>query len=512
MCMVGTLRTGLGRAELADRATRLIAEELEALAKVNDLGAGANVRHPHLPELSRLAESTDPAIIQSWILQTTPQLWSGESDEEYNVRAATEKLYAPFDDDGSRRPFSDRRAAAGQAIGHRDEAFRKKRSNGSHFNHFLLGLAGGFADRATAPTGHADLEADRPVVRSIRSLSRGPMLLSGIALVAVVTVAVAVLSAHEGEDRAAKPLTASSVVQSAQTDRSAAPTSGAPDSTHETPKADTCPATVEGLLATAPRTTRERVQPFVSGVAALIGASECPSLAMYDFGGELFVQQVVDKTGVDVGVVATKAPAAPVRLSFAQWAAFKETSGLADESAATAIAGYPTGAYTKADWSFVDLSLGGMLVGKRTDGPHFWLPHQVRPAWEMRGGLEGTLGAPSSGLYLVEDSVAVLEFERGFVQAPSAEALAGDLTNLEVFELDEAERLARLNELGEFEGRIVEQTAGPTAWWIEDGKRYWIADAATWTCLGGNEAVAARRVPSWALSNLPEASSNASCT
>ncbi|MEQ1698463.1 MAG: hypothetical protein ABMA25_00040 [Ilumatobacteraceae bacterium] len=487
---------------------RLIAAELQELAKaVNPQGDFAG---KYFPQLAQCAGTEDPAQIQAWVVAWVNTKFADDSDgdENYNFRAAVAKLFEPFPNSGPRANFGERRNAAGKCLGVIPETFRKAKPGGSHFEHFLRRIADSMP--AVEPAPPADFPRRRPARR----------LLAVSLVLAIAAVLIVFVATRSGSnvDRAVDGTSAltSLVDSTVGPTTEVAPSSTVAMSTTTVEMRRPCGATTQELLNTASEVDRQRLANAAAAIDLAVQEGECPTSAMQEFGGQLAVQQLSDADGDSIGVLVVSSdlvvpPATPLRLTFSQWSAYKETSGLNGENAATVISGVPIAVRVEDGWSLIDLSLGGMLVGKRPDGPHFWLPHQVRPEWERRGGLGGELGAPTSGLYQLEDSVAVLEFEHGQMSAPGVEAYAGDLTHLEVVVVGETEALAALAALGDVNRGIIEQAAGPTSWWIEDGKRYWIPDGDTWTCLGGEAAVVARRIPSWTVSALPDSGENASC-
>jgi Protein kinase domain len=96
-----------------------------------------------------------------------------------------------------------------------------------------------------------------------------------------------------------------------------------------------------------------------------------------------------------------------------------------------------------------------------------------------------------------------LDFGGGYMEADAADlaALLVGATTVEdaVVVDDRDDQLEGVD----VTGHIVRQDTG-TAWWVDDeGARHWIATGDDWSCLGGDDAVAANDVHGWAVATLP---------
>lgn len=198
-------------------------------------------------------------------------------------------------------------------------------------------------------------------------------------------------------------------------------------------------------------------------------------------------------------------PATPVvQLSTAQYASYRELTGRSEPDRAAAFGGYPVSAThdPEAGVHIVELSQGGLLLGRRDDTQGFWLPQQVRPEWERRGGVESDLGLPTSGVRYDGERMWI-DFEGGYVEMVVAGANASttlDGLPLHVVIIDDP--AAALEPFGEIEGRVLRQ-AGGTAWYIgDDRRRHWIGDTGVWGCIDAEARRLAGDVAGYAVATL----------
>jgi uncharacterized protein with LGFP repeats len=188
------------------------------------------------------------------------------------------------------------------------------------------------------------------------------------------------------------------------------------------------------------------------------------------------------------------------------WASYREIAGRTMPENAATFAGYPV-SITRAVETGVPVAVtialdqGGVIVGRREDTQMFWLPRQVLPLWAAHGGASGDLGMPTSNPHRVGDRVQ-LDFEHGYMTAE-----VGDIDALlQGAQVDDAVVVrdpARALQGAAVAGHIVLQTTG-VAWFVDaSGRRHWIAPGDTWSCLGGDAAVAVDDLPGWAVATLP---------
>jgi hypothetical protein len=214
---------------------------------------------------------------------------------------------------------------------------------------------------------------------------------------------------------------------------------------------------------------------------------------------------VVDEAGRPLGMYLTAPDGRSVYLTETMWKSYIDISGgTALESPASG--GYPVGVdfYTDPDAVAIRLDNGGLLIGPRADTQLFWIPVQGMARWTDTGGLRGELGFPASNVKVGTDD-AVLEFEKGEMRV-TADRI-GPIVDGRDAPIDlviPRDRNGGLD-LRAARQHIVRQWGG-TAWWIDGaGVRHWIPDHATWTCLGGDGAVAAgaRDVHGWTVWLFP---------
>jgi hypothetical protein len=146
--------------------------------------------------------------------------------------------------------------------------------------------------------------------------------------------------------------------------------------------------------------------------------------------------------------------------------------------------------YSDPDAVAIRLDNGGLLIGPRADTQLFWIPAQGVARWTATGGLRGDLGFPASNVKVGAND-AVLEFEKGEMRV-TADRI-GPISEGQDAPIDlvvPSDRAGGLD-LHAVRGHIIRQWGG-TAWWVDgSGVRHWIPDETTWTCLGGDNAVAA---------------------
>lgn len=223
--------------------------------------------------------------------------------------------------------------------------------------------------------------------------------------------------------------------------------------------------------------------------------------------GEAMVLQLLDRDGEPDGVVMASPSTEAVVLTDAQFASYREIAGRANPWNAAKYGGYPTSVATAEGGVIrIELSGGGLLLGRRADTQSFWIPHQAIAAWEATGGLTGRLGLPTSNPFFISGGMR-LEFERGFLDAaiagerdPSADFVPISATVDDVQVLTDP--AAPLEPLGDVRDRVLRQTGG-TAWYVDDrGVRHWIRNGSTWGCLQANERLVPGDVQGFAVASL----------
>jgi hypothetical protein len=202
------------------------------------------------------------------------------------------------------------------------------------------------------------------------------------------------------------------------------------------------------------------------------------------------IRGIVDESGRPMGTYVTAPDGRSVYLTETMWKSYTDING-GTGLASPAGGGYPVGVdfYTDPAAVAIRLDNGGQLIGPRADTQLFWIPAQGVARWSELGGLRGQLGFPASNVKVSQDD-AVLEFEKGEMRVTTdriGPIVDGRPAPIDVIiPPDRAEGL----DLVTARHHIVRQWGG-TAWWIDGtGVRHWIPDDATWTCLGGDGAVA----------------------
>jgi hypothetical protein len=203
------------------------------------------------------------------------------------------------------------------------------------------------------------------------------------------------------------------------------------------------------------------------------------------------IRPVESSDGASRGMYVTAPDGRAVYLTQPMWQSYGEISGKSAFDS-PAYGGYPVGIddYDDPDAVAIRLDNGGLVIGPREDTQLFWIPAQGVQRWTELGGLRGALGFPSSNLKVDLDG-AVIEFQRGalHVSADNVALLyAGQTVPIElVTPVDPTDGL----DIGAIRNRLIRQWGG-TAWWVDgSGVRHWVPDGATWSCLGGDDAVSA---------------------
>lgn len=217
--------------------------------------------------------------------------------------------------------------------------------------------------------------------------------------------------------------------------------------------------------------------------------------------GDAVYQRVAKKDEERVIIVS---PTDTVALTPAEWASYREIAGRQRAENAITFGGYPTAVTPPSGdvGTNIELSRGGLLLGRRDDTQSFWMPAPVLALWRARGGLESDLGFPMTNPFVVPEGLRQ-DFEGGHLElsAEAAIPLASIDPGMLVVHLDDDPR-AMLHGI-HLEGRLLRQPTG-TAWFVDErGRRRWIADGATYACLGGDGAIAANDLAGAAVATLP---------
>jgi hypothetical protein len=200
-------------------------------------------------------------------------------------------------------------------------------------------------------------------------------------------------------------------------------------------------------------------------------------------------RRVLDDEGHPAGVVVTAPGGQVTYLTPTMWQSYSEITGRNQPINSPAYGGYPVGVdgYTDPDAVAIRLDTGGMIMGPRADSQLFWIPAQGVARWREAGGLRGVLGFPASNLKVTLDG-AFVEFQHGRLSVAAADVAllqAGQDVPIRLeIPADPTEGLP----VDAIRNAIIRQWGGH-AWWVDAaGIRHWIPDAATWACLGGEDA------------------------
>lgn len=241
----------------------------------------------------------------------------------------------------------------------------------------------------------------------------------------------------------------------------------------------------------------QSVQNAVPQLEALRG-SACGTSPASLFGEA--VHQAISEDGSSEQIIVS--PVGAVRVSAAEWASYQEIAGRQRPENAITFGGYPISADTNSSATLIELSNGGVVLGRRDDTQSFWMPEAVLDRWLEHGGADGALGYPMTNPFYVPEGVRQ-DFEGGFMELPAStsEPVAAIEPSLLLVQLTDQPETPLVGV--ELEGKILRQPTG-TAWWIDgDGRRRWLPDGSTYTCVGGDEIVVADDLPGSAVATVP---------
>jgi hypothetical protein len=266
------------------------------------------------------------------------------------------------------------------------------------------------------------------------------------------------------------------------------------------------PGTSEEAECPDRRTTDPELDRAQSDLVAKLAGDSCLAGPAEPYV-KAVVQPLATLDGRPDGVVLVPPEGSALRLTEAIWSSYKEIAGRSVPENSAVYGGYPVEVehLDERDAVRVRLDKSGMLLGPRDDTQLFWLPSQVLDLWESNGGLSGKLGFPTSNPYY-DDKGLHLDFEHGAMHAYGDAAYVAGIVSggpvSAVVELHDPGDDGALPATG-LDEAIVRQLNG-TAWWVDDDRvRHWIPDGATWTCLGGDDSVAADNLHGWEIAALP---------
>lgn len=231
--------------------------------------------------------------------------------------------------------------------------------------------------------------------------------------------------------------------------------------------------------------------------------------AVETFGDGLTLQLRTRTSEAD-GVILAGPTQPAVRLTDAQNASYREIAGRAQPLNSVTYGGYPIRLTSSADppsWT-LELERGGLVIGTRPDTQGFWIPQQAIQTWRASGGMDGSLGRPTSNTFFDGEGLR-LEFERGYLSASIMRSdpnrtqgwLPVDVTDIRTVIVDDPS--APLRPYGDLRGRVLRQ-AGGHAWFVDgDGRRRWVNSSETWGCLHADEHLVQASIPGYAVATLP---------
>lgn len=213
----------------------------------------------------------------------------------------------------------------------------------------------------------------------------------------------------------------------------------------------------------------------------------CPTGVAYRW--QAIAVQELSKNGRGNGALIASPNGVDLYLNTAAWGSYHQIGGKTGDSAQTT-AGLPVRAVPYSDGHVeIEFSAGVVMVAERIDAPYFWIPSTFVILWR---GNQSTLGLPTS------NPLPTLrqDFQHGYVTVDSTER---DIPTITLLTNPQSE----LPALEAIRGHILRE-ADATTWYVSpDGKREWIPDGQTWTCLGGDDVRVAADLPGYAIATLP---------
>ena len=173
----------------------------------------------------------------------------------------------------------------------------------------------------------------------------------------------------------------------------------------------------------------------------------------------------------------------------ALWTSYSRVS-IREGETAQSLGGVPTELARDPDGHVeVELDSGMLLVAERADAPYFSVPPRYVPWWrENRERVGLPMGNPRPG-------EGRQDTELGFATAVRTSGIDPEMHTVP----DPAAELPAEVQQG---GVIISAPDG-TDWWIPAaGRRQWIADVGTWSCLGGADKTVSNQVPGYAVGTL----------
>jgi hypothetical protein len=213
----------------------------------------------------------------------------------------------------------------------------------------------------------------------------------------------------------------------------------------------------------------------------------CPIAPVERVDDELLVQTLpgpVDAAPSALVVIADE-PAFSFYFHAALWTSYQDI----DVSAK----GLPTSIVPAEDGHVeVELDSRMLLVAERVDAPYFYIPPRYVNWWRANQEAVGLpMGNPLIG-------AGQQDTEHGFATASRNAPNTDPVMHPVAPATAEAELPAEVEQ-----GEVILSEADGTDWWVpSDGRRQWIADLGTWTCLGGNAKVVGNQVSGAAVATL----------
>jgi len=215
----------------------------------------------------------------------------------------------------------------------------------------------------------------------------------------------------------------------------------------------------------------------------------CP-VATMNYAGGIYWQPFTRQGNFNGGLLGGNGHSVQV-LNAGQWNSYEQIGNiLGGVDAAPVRAGVPrSAAGLTADGWVLPLEPEGELIAEAEDGHYVWVSSAVTRIWNQSGRSGGEFGLPMTDYDFGVDGLRQ-DFTNGYVTVSSGGAVDWHPVD---------DPVAGLPADDDVKGRILESPDG-TSWLIDDDlQRWWISDSRTWSCVGGDQNVAARGVAGYSM-------------
>ena len=492
-----------------DAVIAALVEELKALASAKTQEA---VRGSDLPLLREAARSSPSDLQDARALEDVLEKAAQACDDERVAKAAAAIWFGAGRWNAGRANLQVRQKdGAEQGFGVGLSAFIRRPAPGrpSRYEIVLTTLAktiersGGLSvealARAAAGPRTPKPSADAPTSRGGRRRWAAAVAVTVGVIVALLIAAWPRTGGHAG--RGGEPATPTPTSNMTPTQASVY-ASTSPSAAASAPVS--CSIAPAQAAVDLPADLVSRLRELAAGISVAVGPASCPRTPVQLVGQGLVQELQRRQDGRRDGAIVIAPGGDPVRLSDAAYAGYRGAFARDRIDVAIQILGYPLSVEETPAGVIVHMTQG-VLVGRTETDPFFVIPavDGAYDTWLQSGGPDGALGLPTSSPMVnpsgswYEPGQWYLEFERGYLTAPA------DLSERARFVRPPDPAAPLTSTRVPLTDHILRQFGG-TAWYVDgSGVRHWIPDGTTYTCLGGDGAIAVNDVPGYAVWTLP---------